>query len=102
MEEANDEFHRAINLSAESPRLLLLMRLTLRFIPDNFYALLPEWPPISDRGHVAILYAFREGDPEAARAAASQHVRDAKELIMEHFSDTGYWTPPDADQVNGR
>jgi DNA-binding GntR family transcriptional regulator len=102
MEEANDDFHRTINRAAESPRLLLLLRATLRFIPDHFYALLPEWPPVSERGHGAILEAFEAGDPEAARTAAAQHVRDAEKLLMEHFSDTGYWTPPDTERVNGR
>jgi DNA-binding GntR family transcriptional regulator len=94
MEAANWEFHRAINLAARSPKLLLLLGTTLGFIPHGFYALIPEWAGVSERGHVRLLEAIEAHDPEAARSAAAEHVHQAAELLIQHFSETGYWTTP--------
>lgn len=99
MEAANWQFHRNINTAAAAPKLLLLLQTTLRFIPEHFYVLLPEWPPVSDRGHRSLLGAFEEHDPEAARAAAAQHVNEARDLLMAHFTDMGYWTRPADSRV---
>ncbi len=94
MEAANWEFHRAINHAANAPRLLHLIRGTVSLIPEHFYTLLPKWAGMSKRGHERILKAFETHDPDAARVAASTHVLDASILIIDHFSDTGYWTIP--------
>lgn len=94
LEEANWDFHRAINRAARAPKLLVILRATLRFIPRGFYGLLPAWTPTSEAGHEAILEAFERRDPEAARAAAEQHVRDAGELLVELFTARGYWERP--------
>jgi len=97
MEEANWQFHRRINKATKSPRLLMMLRGTIRLIPQHFYALLEGWATSSETGHLAILEAFRRRDPRAARQAASNHVLEAGELLVTHFSDTGYWTPPRAE-----
>lgn len=94
METANRAFHRRINLAAESPKLLLLLTTTLAFIPHGFYALIPEWGGVSEHGHARIVKAFVNHDPEAARQAAEEHVRQAGKLLIQHFSETGYWTVP--------
>lgn len=92
---ANWSFHRAINHAAGAPKLLLVLRSTLRFIPDRFYALVPEWAADSVRGHDAILGALEQRDPEEARRAAEAHVRDAGELLIRFFTEKGYWAKPD-------
>lgn len=94
LEEANWEFHRAINAAARAPKLLIILRATLRFIPRGFYGLLPAWTPTSEAGHEAILRAFEQRDPEAARTAAEQHVHDAGQLLVELFTARGYWERP--------
>lgn len=96
MEAANWAFHEAINRAAAAPKLLVLLRATLRFIPSGFYALVREWGEASEAGHDAIVAAVEAGDAEAARAAAGQHVRAAGELLIEFFADKGYWTRPPA------
>ncbi len=94
LEEANWEFHQAINAAAGAPKLLVILRATLRFIPRGFYGLLPAWTPTSEAGHEAILRAFEQRDPEAARTAAEQHVRDAGALLVELFTARGFWQRP--------
>jgi DNA-binding GntR family transcriptional regulator len=94
MEAANWSFHREINLLAGAPKLLLILKAALRSVPTHFYSLVDDWAPISQRGHQAILKALRRGDAEGTRAAAMQHVTEAGELIIAHFSDGGYWSRP--------
>ncbi len=100
LEELNFAFHREINRAADSPKLLILLRQTLQFIPGHFYSLLPRWAKISERGHEEILEAMRRKDHEGAAAAASRHVLEAGELLITYFDDTGFWNRP-APQTGG-
>jgi DNA-binding GntR family transcriptional regulator len=92
MENGNWAFHRAINLAAASPKLLLLLQTTLSFIPHGFYALVSDWATASERSHAKILEAIERRDAEAARAASVEHVHEAADLLIKHFSETGYWS----------
>jgi DNA-binding GntR family transcriptional regulator len=96
-ESANWAFHREINRAARSPKLSLMLRGSLRFIPEGFYGLLPEWSTASEDGHNEILAALESGDPEAARAAAQAHVQEAGALLASYFSHRGHWTRPSWD-----
>lgn len=95
MGRANWEFHRAINAKAASPKLLRVLRSTLRFIPQSFYGLVPEWRGASKYGHEAIVDAFVRQDCEAAGIAAAEHVEQAGEILIQFFTNNGYWSPPD-------
>jgi DNA-binding GntR family transcriptional regulator len=90
----NWEFHRTINQAANAPKLLIFLRSSLRFIPRSFYFHLPSWGLASEADHHEIVEAFRRRDPEAARAAAERHVRDAGEVLIQTFSTKGYWARP--------
>jgi DNA-binding GntR family transcriptional regulator len=94
MEAANWRFHRVVNRAAAAPKLLLTLRTTLRFIPDDFYCLVPDWAPVSERGHRRILEALAAKDPAEARAAAEDHVREAADLLLSSFSSQGFWQTP--------
>jgi DNA-binding GntR family transcriptional regulator len=93
-EELNWEFHRVLNLAARSPKLLVLLRHTIRFIPDHFYTLLPEWNELSRVGHRRIAAAMRKADPKQVEEEAVAHVRDAGNLLIGHFTETGFWQEP--------
>ena len=93
-EAANWRFHRVVNRAAASPKLLLTLRTALRFIPDDFYCLVPDWAPVSERGHRRILDALAAHDPDEARAAAEDHVRQAADLLLSSFSNKGFWRAP--------
>jgi DNA-binding GntR family transcriptional regulator len=94
LEAANWRFHRLVNRAAASPKLLLTLRTSLRFIPDDFYCLVPDWAPVSERGHRRILDALAARHPDEARAAAEDHVREAAELLLSSFSNKGFWRAP--------
>lgn len=96
LESLNNEFHRLINLQARSPKLLLILRNSIRLIPEHFYALVPTWREVSTSGHRSILDAIRKGDTEAARRAAEEHVHEAGALLAQLFTDNGYWADPGA------
>lgn len=94
MQELNHRFHRVINRAADSPKLLLMLRNTMRFIPEDFYVLLPSWSEISLRGHQAIIDAISAGDAKQASTLAAKHVHEAGELLTEFFDTRGYWNQP--------
>lgn len=95
LESLNFQFHRLINKSAESPKLLLLLGHTLRFIPEHFYSLLPDWADRSHQGHADIVEAFLARDPDAAAAHAESHVELACNLLVTYFDESGVWTRPE-------
>jgi DNA-binding GntR family transcriptional regulator len=96
MQETNFEFHRVINHVASSPKLLLLMRNTLRMIPERFYSMLPEWPSSSTDYHQDILEALHQGDRDRAAVAASEHVQEAGRMLIQFFDEKGFWTAPES------
>jgi DNA-binding GntR family transcriptional regulator len=71
---ANRRFHRAVNLAARSPRLLVYLRQAIRVVPGNYFELFPEQEHRSKREHAALLRAMAAGDASMARRVAENHV----------------------------
>ncbi|TCP43422.1 DNA-binding GntR family transcriptional regulator [Tamaricihabitans halophyticus] len=94
LETINFEFHRLINMAAGAPKLVDMMRTTLRMIPRSFYSRHPEWTDLATPRHDAIVAALRAGDETAARREAEEHVREAGELMIQYFDERGYWRAP--------
>jgi DNA-binding GntR family transcriptional regulator len=94
LETTNFEFHRLINQAADAPKLLRVMRNTLRMIPEHFYAVLPAYADASTTHHNAILRALKARNPEKARKEASRHVEESGAMLIEFFDEKGYWTTP--------
>jgi DNA-binding GntR family transcriptional regulator len=80
---ANRRFHRALNLSARSPRLLTYLRQAVRVVPGNYFDLFPEAEKRSTREHDELLAAMTRGDAQSARAVAEAHVLSAGEALGE-------------------
>jgi len=95
LEATNFEFHRLINQAADAPKLLRLMRNTLRMIPEHFYTMLPDWANASTDSHNAILRALKAHDAERAQKEASKHVQESGKMLIEFFDEKGYWTAPE-------
>jgi DNA-binding GntR family transcriptional regulator len=78
---ANRRFHRALNLTARSPRLFTYLRQAVRVVPGNFFELFPEQEERSTREHAALLEAMTRGDARSARDLAEAHVLTAGEAL---------------------
>jgi DNA-binding GntR family transcriptional regulator len=94
LERENFEFHKVINKAAQSPKLLMLLRNTLRLIPEHFYSLLHDWAGTSTKDHEQIMAALRKRDAKAVRTASSRHVEQAGRMLIEYFDEQGFWTVP--------
>ena len=63
---ANRRFHRALNLAAGSPRLMIYLRQAVRFVPASYFDLFPEQESRSRADHAALLDAIAAGRVQAA------------------------------------
>jgi len=84
---ANRRFHRALNLSARSPRLLTHLRQAVRVVPGNYFELFPEQEERSRIEHAALLDAMESGDGRTARSLAEDHVLRAGEALGGWLAD---------------
>ena len=83
---ANRRFHRAVNLAARSPRLLVYLRQAIRAVPGNYFDLFPEQEHRSRREHAALLAAMAAGDAALARQVAEDHVRTAGHALGDYLA----------------
>lgn len=89
VEELNFAFHRLINRSADSPKLSWMLRLTMRYVPERFFAEIEGWTDASLGDHTEILQALKAHDPERARTAMREHLEHAERLLLEHYERLG-------------
>jgi len=95
LERANNQFHKLVNLGADSPKMLHFLRRTLLYIPQNFYSMIPpEQVTVVTAAHEELLRAIQARDGEAARRAANAHTQNSGVDIARHFDKRGYWTVP--------
>lgn len=85
----NYEFHRAINVAADSPKLAQLMSQITRYAPESAYPTIAEWPPKSIEHHRRLLTALRKRDGELARTAMSEHLSSGASPLIEHLIARG-------------
>jgi len=87
LEQLNWNFHKAINVAAQSPKVLKVLSVSVRYIPEGFYSLLDGWTTHSEEGHREIVNALTVGDESKAQEAAIKHVVDAGELLVAYFRE---------------
>ena len=85
VEEFSHDFHRKINLTADSPRLAWMLSISTKFAPRRFFAAIPGWSGASAHDHAAIIEAITGRDAEQARAAMMKHMENAGELLAANF-----------------
>ncbi|KWX56565.1 GntR family transcriptional regulator [Mycobacterium sp. NAZ190054] len=85
----NHEFHRGVNLAAESPKLAQLMGQITKFALESVYPTVEGWPEQSMRDHRRILAALKAHDGEAARTAMAEHLCAAAQPLTEHLARRG-------------
>ncbi|BBZ07042.1 GntR family transcriptional regulator [Mycolicibacterium doricum] len=85
----NHEFHRAINVAADSPKLAQMMSLITRYAPESVFPTIESWPAESMRHHRQLLTALAEHDDALARTAMSEHLASGAGPLIEHLKTRG-------------
>ena len=98
IERLNHEFHRAINLAADSPKLAQLMSQITRYAPESVFPTICGWPEQAARDHRKVLAALEQRDPAAARDAMAKHLAIGVTPLIEHLVKLGVIVESDSDQ----
>ena len=85
----NHEFHRAINVAADSPKLAQLMSQITRYAPESVFPNIKGWPEQSMKDHRRILSALKKHDDKLARAAMSEHLAAGAVPLIDHLTAHG-------------
>jgi DNA-binding GntR family transcriptional regulator len=85
----NHEFHRAINVAADSPKLAQLMSQVTRYAPESVFPTIAGWPQQSIKDHRRVLAALAKHDGDLARKAMSEHLAAGAAPLIEHLIEHG-------------
>jgi DNA-binding GntR family transcriptional regulator len=85
----NHEFHRAINVAADSPKLAQLMSQITRYAPESVFPTIKGWPEQSMKDHQRILSALKKHDDKLARSAMSEHLAAGAVPLIDHLTARG-------------
>ncbi|WP_205874047.1 GntR family transcriptional regulator [Mycobacterium camsae] len=85
----NHEFHRAINIAADSAKLAQLMSQITRYAPESVFPMIEHWPDQAVSDHRRVLDALGRHDEEQARAAMSEHLAASAAPLIEHLIERG-------------
>jgi DNA-binding GntR family transcriptional regulator len=85
----NHEFHRAINVAADSPKLAQLMSQITRYAPESVFPTIAGWPRKSIKHHRRLLTALRQRDEDLARTAMSEHLAAGAAPLIDNLTQRG-------------
>jgi DNA-binding GntR family transcriptional regulator len=85
----NHEFHRAINVAADSPKLAQMMSQITRYAPESVFPVIAGWPDRSIKDHRRVLSALAKHDGELARKAMSDHLAAGAAPLIDHLVEHG-------------
>lgn len=85
----NHEFHRAINVAADSPKLAQLMSQITRYAPESVFPAIAGWPGQSIKDHRRVLAALAKHDDGLARKAMSEHLAAGAAPLIDHLIEHG-------------
>jgi len=85
----NHEFHRAINVAADSPKLAQLMSQITRYAPESVFPTITGWPGQSIKDHRRVVAALEKRDDKVARKAMSEHLAAGAVPLIEHLIERG-------------
>jgi DNA-binding GntR family transcriptional regulator len=88
----NHEFHKAINVAADSPKLAQLMSQITRYAPESVFPTIAGWPEKSNKHHRRLLAALEKRDQELARTAMSEHLAAGAKPLIDHLTERGVVT----------
>ena len=85
----NHEFHRTINVAADSPKLTQFMSGITRYAPESVFPTLHGWPKQSTADHRAVITALEARDAELARSAMAGHFTVGVGPLTDHLIESG-------------
>lgn len=85
------QFHRAINLAADSPRLALLMGSLTKQLPNRFYTNIEGQLKDAVEYHPVIVDAIRLRDQDAVRALMFRHILNGGQNLIAALERQGLW-----------
>jgi DNA-binding GntR family transcriptional regulator len=85
----NHDFHRLINVAANSPKLTQFMSGITRYAPESVFPTLSGWPTQSTMDHRRVIAAFERRDARQARAAMAEHFTVGVAPLTEHLVEHG-------------
>lgn len=85
----NHEFHRLVNVAADSPKLTQFMSGITRYAPESVFPTLAGWPKRSTRDHRRVIAALERRDAVRARMAMAEHFTGGVAPLTEHLVERG-------------
>jgi DNA-binding GntR family transcriptional regulator len=85
----NHEFHKAINVAADSPKLAQLMSQITRYATESVFPTIAGWPDQSTEHHRKLLAALESRDEDLARTAMSEHLAAGAAPLIDHLTQRG-------------
>ncbi|OBF17721.1 GntR family transcriptional regulator [Mycobacterium kubicae] len=85
----NHDFHRAINIAADSPKLAQLMSQITRYAPESVFPTIEHWPDQAVKDHRRVLSALSKHDEQLARTAMSEHLAASAVPLIDHLVARG-------------
>jgi DNA-binding GntR family transcriptional regulator len=91
VERLNYRLHQRIYVMAGAPRLEWFIDAASRFVPRQFWATIPGWREMNHGAHEPIIALVEAGDADGARAAMSDHIHEAGELLLSWLDSISFW-----------
>ncbi|GEM31250.1 GntR family transcriptional regulator [Nocardia neocaledoniensis NBRC 108232] len=85
------EFHRVVNLAAESPRLAIALGAMVKQLPNRFYFDIEGHGDDSVRDHPAILDALRRRRADSATSLMREHIMAGADDLVSQLEKVGMW-----------
>ncbi|WP_062996787.1 GntR family transcriptional regulator [Nocardia mikamii] len=85
------EFHRTINLAADSRRLAMLLRSIVRQLPNRFYNDIEGHSADTMKQHPAILEALQKRRGKAVSTLMRDHIMEGADELVSMLEAQGLW-----------
>lgn len=85
----NWDFHRRINLMANSRRVVAALKALATTMPRDFVSEFPEWVPAADAQHAAIVEAMLRRDGALTESLMRDHIGSAGYKIADYLERKG-------------
>ena len=84
-------FHREINLAADSRRLAFMLGSVVKRVPARYYATIEEQIAAERNDHPLLVDALRARDVRRARTLAEKHILQGADAVVHMLEERGLW-----------